>query len=85
MAYRNPFPNPPAPPRVTPIAVGDTVYHRTKPSEPHADPTNPGTVLRITPSGRGIPAAALINWCNGGFTTWEQLGALDKPKRKGQL
>lgn len=69
----------------------DKVRHRTKPSEPFASDRAYGRItrtttevdekgnlcgpLRITPKGRGIPAAAHVEWDSaiGVFTTWEKL------------
>ncbi len=67
------------------------VKHRTKPSEPFAQPNAIGVVcsdpvtgsLRITPQWRNIPAQAYVSWDSGDYFTWERLADLvemGKPK-----
>jgi hypothetical protein len=67
------------------------VKHRTKPSEPFAQPNAIGLVcrdpntgsLRITPKWRTIPAQAYVSWNDGDYFTWERLNDLveiGKPK-----
>jgi hypothetical protein len=64
----------------------DKVKHRSKPSEPFAQPGAHGRItrtredgpLRITPASRGIPAQAYVHWGDedGGYHTWEALSDL---------
>lgn len=42
--------------------AGDKVRHRTRPSEPFAQPNERGVVLRATPAYRTIPAQCLVGW-----------------------
>lgn len=69
----------------------DKVRHIDKPGEPFAGQTNKGTVHRVTPAVRGIPALALVLWgdikqpnednwdsARGEFETWEKQAELVK-------
>lgn len=50
------------------------VSHHSRPAEPWGHPGAIGRVLRVTPSGRMIPAQAYIEWGNdetGYYHTWE--------------
>lgn len=67
--------------------MNEKVRHRTKPSEPFAQPNAYGKItrtkedgpLRITPAARGIPAQAYVQWGDekaGFYFTWEKLSDL---------
>jgi hypothetical protein len=60
------------------------VRHRSKPSEPWAQPGAVGVItrdpstgsLRITPKWKNTPAQAFVSWNEGDYFTWEKLADL---------
>jgi hypothetical protein len=63
------------------LRKGDPVRHLGKPQEPFAVKGQLGEVLRVAPSGSGIPAQAYVAWSNGdrvAFETWEPVRVLKR-------
>ena len=53
----------------------DRVKHLAKPGEPYASAGSHGVVVRVTPTGKGIPAMAYVAWSDekhGEYWTWER-------------